>query len=144
MHTVRLGEIFAEASFFSGRYHCDALAIGDTEVLLYPTQELTRYLRDDPQALWTFAAELARRIQGLRTRLELKQIRSAPKRLLQFIRLRCDAAGSLPIDGSLMHLAEELGLTREALYRALATLEREGCINREPGKIRLRIVLSAE
>ena len=139
MHTVRLGEIFAEASFFSGKYHCDALAIGETEVLLYPALEMTAYLRDDPQTLWTFAAELARRIQGLRTRLELKQIRSAPQRLLQFVRLRCDAAGSLRIDGTLMHLADELGLTREALYRALATLESKGLIDRQPGQIRLRV-----
>lgn len=144
MHKVRIGEIFAEASFFSGSYHCDALASDDTEVLLYPTQALTKCLRDDPQALWTFAAELARRIQGLRTRLELKQIRSASQRLLQFLRLRCDTAGRLPIDGTLTHLAEELGLTREALYRALAALEREGRIDRQPDEIRLRAKRSVQ
>jgi hypothetical protein len=37
-----------------------------------------------------------------------------------------------------MELASEIGLSHEALYRALAALEAAGAIDRLPGKIVLR------
>lgn len=138
LHTARPGELFAEASLFSPRYHCDAVALCDCEVLAYPKQALARQLRHDPQALWDFTGELARRVQGLRTRLELRQIRSAPERVRQALRLRCDANGVWEADGTLKQFAEEIGLTHEALYRALAALEKSGVIAREGRTIRMR------
>ncbi|WP_136417980.1 Crp/Fnr family transcriptional regulator [Herbaspirillum sp. ST 5-3] len=138
MHTVRAGELFAEASLFSERYHCDAIALQRSEVLVYPKAALQHALRQDPDALWAFAAELAQRVQGLRTRLELSRIHSAPERVLQALRLRCDASGTWKPDATLKRFAEEIGLTHEALYRALAALEREGRIARRDEEFTLR------
>jgi CRP-like cAMP-binding protein len=137
MHTVRPGELFAEASIFSAHYHCDAIALRDCEVLVYPKAELTRQLKESKDELWAFTAELAHRVQGLRTRLEVRQIRSAPERVLQSLRLRCDSSGTWKVDGTLKQFAEEVGLTHEALYRALATLERDGSIVRGKHEITL-------
>lgn len=138
MHIVRAGELFAEASIFSAHYHCDALALRDCEVLVYPKAELVRSLKESKDDLWAFAAELAHQVQGLRTRLELRQIRSAPKRVLQALRLQSAVNGVWKREGTLKHFAEEIGLTHEALYRALATLEREDRIDRADDEIRLR------
>jgi len=137
MHSVRPGELFAEASIFSARYHCDAIATTACEVLVYPKAELLRWLKDNKEDLWSFAAELAHRVQELRTRLEMRQIRSAPERVLQSLTLRCGASGTWRIDGTLKQFAEEIGLTHEALYRALAGLQRDGRIARDNGEIRL-------
>lgn len=137
MHTVRPGELFAEASIFSARYHCDAIATQACEVLLYPKAELIRRLKEGRDDLWSFAAELAHRVQELRIRLEMRQIRSATERVLQSLRLRCAISGAWKVDGTLKQFAEEVGLTHEALYRALATLERNGRITRGVGEIRL-------
>lgn len=137
MHTVRPGELFAEASMFSRHYHCDAIALCASEVLCYRKADLMQALRQDPDALWAFAGELAHRVQTLRARLELQRIRAAPERVLQALRLRCDVAGRWPIDGTLKNLAEEIGLTHEALYRALAQLERDGAITRSAQEIAL-------
>ncbi|WP_442854098.1 Crp/Fnr family transcriptional regulator [Acidovorax sp. Leaf76] len=130
MHTVRQGEFFAEASLFSAIYHCDAVALESSEVLVFRKQALVDQLRKSPELLWTFTAELARRVQGLRTRLEIKQTRSAEERILQFIGLHCDASGFWTQQGTLKHLSEDIGLTHEALYRALARLQRQGAILR--------------
>ncbi|MDB5761006.1 MAG: transcriptional regulator, Crp/Fnr family, partial [Herminiimonas sp.] len=130
MHTVRPGELFAEASIFSARYHCDAIVLRDCEVLVYPKAELMRQLKAGKDDLWKFTADLAQRVQGLRTRLEVRQIRSAPERVLQSLRLQCNSFGAWKPDGTLKQFAEEIGLTHEALYRALASLEREGRILR--------------
>lgn len=138
MHTVRTGELFAEASIFSARYHCDALALAECEVLVYPRAELARSLKASKEDLWDFAAELAHRVQGLRTRLELGQVRSAPERVLQVLRMQAAADGSWKPEGTLKEFAGEIGLTHEALYRALATLERDGRIARSGNELRLR------
>lgn len=137
LHTVRPGELFAEASIFSSRYRCDAIATSACEVLVYPKVELIRRLKEDPEKLWAFAAGLAHRVHELRSRLEMRQIRSAPERVLQSLRLRCGPNGAWRMDGTLKQFAEEIGLTHEALYRTLAGLERNGRIARGDGEIRL-------
>ena len=135
LHVARPGEVFAEASLFSEHYQCDVVAETDSEVWLYPTPELTQRLKSDPESLWAFAAGLARGLHALRLRYELKQIRSAPDRVLQLLRLQCDGNGVYRSTGTLKELAAELGLTHEALYRALATLERQKHIGRNDGLI---------
>jgi len=137
MHAVRPNETFAEAALFSARYHCDAVADVDSEVLVYERVALAKRLRAEPDALWTFAGELARDVQALRTRIELKRTRSAADRVLQFLRLRADPEGGYALEGTLKQLAEELGMTHEALYRTLADLERKGLVARSRGKLRL-------
>lgn len=137
MHRPRPGELFAEASLFSARYHCDAVALAESEVLLYPKAEIVQQLKKNEEEMWAFAGEMAQRLQGLRTQLEIRQIRSAPQRVLQSLQLRSDADGHWTPDGTLKQFAEEIGLSHEALYRALATLKKEGCIKRDNGQIRL-------
>ncbi len=139
LHVARAGEMFAEASLFSDRYHCDAIADVACEIGVYPKQELVARFQDDPAGLWDFAATLARQIQQIRGRYELKQIRSAPDRVLQFLRLRGDAAGVYRPDGSLKDMAAELGLTHEAFYRTLAALEARGRVVRDAGNLMLPI-----
>jgi CRP-like cAMP-binding protein len=136
-HVARPGEMFAEASLFSERYQCDVVAEMDSMVWLYPKNELTQRLRGDLESLWSLTAGLARNLHGLRQRYELKQIRSASQRVLQLLRLHCDEAGVYSTTGVLKDMAAELGLTHEALYRALAKLEREGRVERSSGALRV-------
>lgn len=137
LHLARPGETFAEAALFSARYHCDAVADADSLVGLYPKAALTAQLSGDAAALWQFAGDLARRLQGLRSRYELRQIRSAPERVLQYLRLRCDADGGFHSEGTLKDIAVELGMSHEALYRALATLAAQGRVLRDGPRLRL-------
>ena len=137
IHLVRAGEMFAEASLFSEHYHCDAVAEIESDILVYPKAEITSRLRAEPEALWQFARELAGRLQGMRTRYEIKQIRSAPERVLQWLRMRSGKDGVFHIPGTSKDIASEVGLTHEAFYRALAALEKQGSIARSAGAIRL-------
>jgi Major Facilitator Superfamily/Crp-like helix-turn-helix domain len=75
-------------------------------------------------------------------RLELRNIRSARERVLQYLRLRVHNR-SIAVEGQLQDIAAEIGITREALYRTLAALEAEGCLTRRGTAILLKKNLTA-
>ena len=139
LHTARAGEFLAEASLFSDAYHCDAVAVVSSRVRAYPKAPLLAALRTDLGLADAFIARLAHQVQDLRARLELRNIRSARQRVLQYLRLRAEAdRRTVAIDGPYQDIAAEIGLTREALYRTLARLEAEGVLVRGRSGITLK------
>ena len=138
LHVDGPAETLAEASLFSGQYHCDAVASSDATVRVYPKRQVVSVFEKDPKALRTFTAMLAHQVMSLRTRLQQRNIRSARERVRQFLALNIGPDGrSVELHGTLKDLAAEIGLTHEALYRALAALERAGEIKRAGNKIML-------
>ena len=137
LHTARRGEFFAEASLFAEAYHCDAVAAAQSRVRVYPKTKVMEALQTDPVLAEAFMARLARQLQELRARMELRNIRSARERVLQYLRLRVHGR-IIAIEGQLQDIAAEIGITREALYRTLAALEAEGCITRTGTTILLK------
>lgn len=138
LHTARPGELFAEAALFSPAYHCDAVAATASSVRIYPKRELLALFRSDPQTAERFMAILAGQVMALRARLEVRNIRSARERLIHHVALHAGTHGrTMPLEGTLMDLAAEIGLTPEALYRTLAELERDGVVHRSRSGIAL-------
>jgi CRP/FNR family transcriptional regulator, dissimilatory nitrate respiration regulator len=111
------GQVLAEASAYSSAYHCDGLAgpVGAT-VLALPRAQFLAALAEDPALAERWAAHLARSVQTARFRTELRSMRRAEDRLTLWLA----EGNTLPPRGAWQDLAAELGLTREALYRALA------------------------
>ena len=138
LHTARRGEFFTEAALFAETYHCDAVAAASSRVRVYPKAEVIEALRADPALAEAFMARLARQLQELRARMELRNIRSAKERVLQYLRLRAGRGRSVALDGQLQDIAAEIGMTREALYRTLAALEAEGRLSRSETAILLK------
>jgi CRP/FNR family transcriptional regulator, dissimilatory nitrate respiration regulator len=138
LHVAGPAETLAEASLFSGQYHCDAVANTDATVRVYPKRQVISVFEKDPKALKTFTAMLAHQVMTLRTRLQQRNIRSARERVRQFLALNIGPDGrSVELHGTLKDLAAEIGLTHEALYRALAALERAGEVKRAGNRIML-------
>jgi CRP-like cAMP-binding protein len=137
LHTARAGETFAEAALFSDSYHCDAVALdARTCVRVYPKRAVLQALGDEHSSPVGLLATMARQLQGLRQRLELRNVRSARERVLLALSLpMAGSANTVDLPDLLQDFASEIGLTREALYRTLAALEREGRIRREGGRI---------
>jgi CRP/FNR family transcriptional regulator, dissimilatory nitrate respiration regulator len=139
LHTASAGEVFAEAALFATSYHCDAVAVQPSRVRIYSKAKLLTAMRAEPALLEGFAASLARQLQALRTRLEMRNIRSAQSRLLHYLALIAGPDGrTITLDGPLQDIAGDLGLSREALYRALAKLEVAGHVVRTRTTIVLR------
>lgn len=140
LHVGTAGDTIAEASLFSPTYHCDAIAVTEAVVRLYPKAAILAEFERNPRVVQSFAAVLAHHIMALRTRLEHRNIHSARDRIRNYLAVNAGADGhTVALPGTLKELADELGLTHEALYRTLANMATEGEIERFKGKIRLRM-----
>ena len=136
---ARAGQTFAEAALFADRYHCTALADRDSQVALFSKDELLASLGSHPPLMMRLIALLSRQVRDLRTLLEVRSIRSAPDRILQYLRLQADPkSGIFIVNTTLKDIAHELGLAHETLYRELTALEKEGIIKRDGPTIHLQ------
>ena len=138
LHHARTGEFFAEASIDSARYHCDAIAVQPTTVLKVSAHKLVRLLAEDPQFAAQWVSLLSGQLRATRMRVERLSIKSAAERVRHLLVTngtgpRCE----VQVRGSLKDLASELGLSHEALYRTLSTMQRDGQIQRHGRELRL-------
>ena len=116
------GELLAEASCFSARYHCDATAREEASLAFVPLAVLTA-ARESPDFVWAMARHLALGVQALRGRAELLSRRSLAERLDGWIALNGPAP---PRPGGWAAVAAEIAVTAPALYRELARRRRAG------------------
>ncbi|NQU71745.1 MAG: Crp/Fnr family transcriptional regulator [Rhodospirillales bacterium] len=131
LHVAHDGETFSEAALFSRVYHCDAFADMDSEIEIHPKDALSKALDENPQAARSFMMHLAHQVIDLRSRLEVRNIRSAEDRVFQFLQLTADdAERSITFARPLKDIAGDIGLTHEVFYRTLAKLEKSGLITR--------------
>lgn len=136
--TNSAGEFFVEAALFAEIFHCDAVATEPSRVRVYPKATVLKALKTDPSSAIPFLKLMAHQVIEARQRLELMKIRSAKERVLLYLDLHADAEGSLKLKSEIQDMAGELGLTREAFYRTLASLERVGAVKRFGARLILR------
>jgi CRP/FNR family transcriptional regulator, dissimilatory nitrate respiration regulator len=136
--TNSAGEFFVEAALFAEIFHCDAVATEPSRVRIYPKAAVLHALRTDPTGAVPFLKLMAHQVIEARQRLELMKIRSAKERVMLYLDLHAGAESSVGLKSELQDIASELGLTREAFYRTLASLERAGAIKRSGARIVLK------
>ena len=136
LHTARAGESFAEAALFSDNYHCDAVTDIDSVVAIIPKPALLDAMARDRGLTEAFMALLASQVRDLRSRIELRNIRLARERVVAWLML-AGADRGVTLNRPLNVVASEIGLSHEALYRALAKLAEDGVIERTERFIKL-------
>ena len=125
MQVARQGEWLAEASLFSTRYHCDAVCARKCVSISVSKAELIARLKADGDQAMALARWMAIRLLELRQLHEIVRVRSAKARVLRWLEWKCDErSGRFVLDGTWTEIADELALTREALYRVVAELKR--------------------
>lgn len=110
------GAVVAEASAYSSRYHCDAVAAEESVVASLPKERFLSALADHPELAASWSALLARSVQAARLRAEIRNLPRVSDRLAAWL----SEGNTLPERGRWQDVAAELGVTREALYRELA------------------------
>jgi CRP/FNR family transcriptional regulator, dissimilatory nitrate respiration regulator len=134
LHTASAGEMLAEAALFSDVYHCNAVALKAARVRIYDKHTLLAALKPGSPA-YALLAMVAHQLMQARQRLEWRNVRSAQERVMLYLGLKTDRNGEFKAKVALQDIAAELGLTREAFYRALAALERDRRIKRKEDSI---------
>ncbi len=134
--TTLSGNFFVEAALFADIFHCDAVATEPSKVCIYPKAAVLNALRADPANAMSFLSLVAHQVIELRHRLEIMKVRSAKERVMLYLDLNAGPDGrTVDLRSQLQDIASELGLTREVLYRTLASLEQAGAIERAGARI---------
>jgi CRP-like cAMP-binding protein len=123
IHRASEGQTFAEASLFSEAYHCDAVTITHSQIIVLQKSAILNAMRTNLHFAETLTARFAHQVQAYRHSLEIRSTRPAIERVYTAI-----AQGMLTSD--VISLATEIGLTHEATYRALSELVAAGRIRK--------------
>lgn len=123
VHRAGAREMFAEASVFSGEYHCDSVAVEDSRCIEMDRGYLLDTLATNPDFAVKLVRQFAMQMQACRRKLEILAIRKADERVLAAV-----LDGWLATD--IKTLAAEIGLAHEVVYRSLAKLVAEGKIEK--------------
>jgi CRP-like cAMP-binding protein len=126
-----------EASLQTDRYHCDAFVVADANVTRIPREALLGALKSDAAFALRWIGMLNKEMRRLRQQCERLSLNTVEARLLHLIRTEGDASG-LPTGSGLKTLAREIGVTHEALYRCVASLEKRGLVTRTDARLCLR------
>jgi CRP/FNR family transcriptional regulator, dissimilatory nitrate respiration regulator len=116
LQRARPGSILAEASLYSARYHCDARAETSTVTWAISRTDVRRALVERPDLSEAWAGYLAQEVQRARLHAEILSLRTVAARLGAWIAWN----GSFPAKGQWSLIAQQIGVSPEALYRELA------------------------
>ncbi len=135
IHVAYAEESIAEASLFSKKYHCSALAGTNTEVTVYSKNELLKILQEKPKSMMNLLKQLTTQVRDLRMLNEIKSIYNAKEKVLTYLatEFHRDKESDLP----LKDIAQKIGMAHETFYRTLKTLENDGKIERNKSQIKL-------
>jgi CRP-like cAMP-binding protein len=124
----------SEASLQSPRYHCDALVVVDAHITRVPVPALLQALTDDPAFPLRWIAMLNQEVRRLRLQCERLNLKGVQARVLHWLETE-GTGGCCAVTAGYKSLAAELGVSHEALYRALADMVDAGLVLREPERL---------
>ena len=131
------GGVVGEASLTSAAYHCDARTTVPSEIVRIPIRALRQAFKQDYGFAERWIQMLSSEVRRLRLQNERLSLPKVQSRILHLIETE-GRNGRFALRCSLKQLAGQLAVTHEALYRALAQLEKGGKIFRSESEISLK------
>ena len=139
LYTARAGECVSEAALFAETYCSDVIAETKSRVHAFPNRALRELVCRRSDLAAEFMGLQAERCMRLRIALELRSLRTARERILQYIETFADPRSKiLTLDRTLRNVSDDLGLAHESFYRTLAELVNEGIVIRNKTTLRVR------
>lgn len=119
LHSARKGDTFAEASIYVPHYHCDALCHEEGIFIRISSLAIINAQRANLAFSAALTQRLARQVVEYRQLVTVMGIKSAQERVFTAIKTGV-------MHGTITQFATQIGLSREACYRALSALYQEG------------------
>lgn len=123
MCRFRPGSMVAEGSMFSDRYHCDAVSVTASRLIRYAREDLQARIASDAEANRVWLLFLTQSLQAARTRAEILSLKTVRERLEAWLAIHSVSAEA---PSSWKSVANEIGVSPEALYRELARRRQQG------------------
>lgn len=130
------GGFFGEASLYGKTYHCDAVVAKPGAVLRFPAQAFRDALGRNAAFREAWMVHLAREVRRLRAQCERLGLKTAAQRIVHYVDSE-GTEGTVSLTESRKAWAAALGLTHEALYRALRRLQADGTLEVHAERIAL-------
>lgn len=127
---------FGEASLTGGTYHCDVVVAEKGMLLQFPASAFRMALEESAEFRNAWIAHLAREVRRLRAQAERLCLRTTAERILHYIESE-GVNNTLVLRQSRKAWAVELGLTHEALYRALRKMQADETLSIDGNQITL-------
>lgn len=112
--------ILAEASLFTPEYHCDAIATSPVVARAISRAAMQQQFFADQEFARAWVIHLTGEIRSARLRAEILTLKTVAERLDAWVAEQ----GELPSKGNWKALAQEIGVSSEALYREIARRRR--------------------
>lgn len=143
LRLVMPGETFGEAAVFAEiAYPATAVALDDSQTLVFPKGPFLQYLAASPALARNMLATLSKLMYHLTRQLEDLSLKEVSARLARYVLERCQethgriAPGlAVELPTTKTHLAAYLGTISETLSRTLARFKSLGVIEVDKGKI---------
>ncbi len=111
------GAILAEASLAFEVYHCAAVTVAPSRLAVFERAAVRDLVESDRGVASALTAHLAREVRNARMKVEILSLKKVADRLDAWLVWH---DGVFPARGDWRQVAEEIGVSAEALYRELA------------------------
>lgn len=126
----------AQASLDSHAYHCDGITPEPSGLLCLPVDAFRQALENKPAFRQGWLSLLMQEVRKLRAQCERLSLNSATDRVMHYLVAESNS-DTLTLHQTKKAWAAELGLSHEALYRALRRLQDAGQLNVEGNRLTL-------
>ncbi|MDR3557055.1 MAG: Crp/Fnr family transcriptional regulator [Syntrophobacteraceae bacterium] len=133
------GNTLAEASIFSGKYHCYAQTLKDSTLWRINKDGFLEILRKDARFACAWIRFLSLEVIDLRQRMEELSIKTPKARIISYILLLSEIQNhdSVTLPAHRKSIATLLGMTHETFYRTARELEIEGMVRFDGQRIEI-------
>jgi CRP-like cAMP-binding protein len=142
LHLFEPGEPFGEASVFAGQpFPAHAEALEKSRIFFFPRGAFIELIKGDPSLALNMLAILSRRLRRFTGLIEDLSLKEVPGRLAAYLLYASEQRANsedLKLDIAKNQLASLLGTIPETLSRILTKLVRQGLIQVDGSRIRIK------
>jgi CRP-like cAMP-binding protein len=142
LHLFEPGEPFGEASVFAGQpFPAHAEALEKSRIFFFPRGAFIELIKGDPSLALNMLAILSRRLRKFTALIEDLSLKEVPGRLAAYLLYASEQRANsedLKLDIAKNQLASLLGTIPETLSRILTKLVRQGLIQMDGSRIKIK------
>lgn len=120
--------VLAEPSLTSSHYYCEGVCHVASNLTAIPLKTMREAIDSDTSVRWYWIETLGSQARRHKARAERLQLKTVRERLVHLILTDGPGDGSYELAGTRLSLADELGVSPEAMYRTLAAMKKDGSL----------------